>query len=793
MLRCDHKPLKKILAQTQRDYGFLLLSCFGLLFLVLPCFVMAGEGDGTQASVEQTWLSVRLNGQKQTDTLLCLRQKNGELWLRQVDLEQWRLNLPHSAPLIYDEENYYSLNHWNGLSYHINDANVSLDVTADASLFATAQLTGRREIPPVTVKTPLGAFLNYDVSGSYTNTTASGNAFLEAVVFNQHGVLQNTALVQNFADRERNLIRLATSWTQDDPNSLVTIKIGDAISSSLELGGAMRFAGFQKATHFNLQPSLITYPLPAVSGEASLPSTVDILVDNAKKLRQQVPIGPFVIQDVPLLTGQGQARVVIRDVLGREKVLYVPYHVFPSLLKVGLKDYSYELGVIRENIGIHSQDYGRFMMAGTYRVGITPYFTSEAHAELLQQQQTAVYGGILLWPMVGTIQALVAGSYQEEYGSGYAAKLGFNRQYHSMGFGISSKLTSSSFFQLGTTPENKAAKQESSIFISKSTEKYGSFSANYLTSRFENTNDDLNMLLISHGFSFGRWGAISLSASRQFGASAQTYINASFSMPLGNGTSASMQIKPNSNQQELTFQRSLSSGVGMGYGLGIVRQENSLSYDGELSYQNEMGSYGLGVATTQQQTSWQSSIRGSIALLQGNIFLSRQVNGSFGVVEIPDYANIRVYENNQLIGRTNQKGVLLLPRLRPYQKNTIRVEQADLPFDAQIGNLQTQVIPPFRSGVVVPFAIKRLQGVATLTIVLDDGTPLPAGATAKIIGGNEEFPVGFQGELYVTGLQAENVLDITWKTQHCQLHVAFSQTADPLPDLGHYRCVGVRP
>src|SRR5205807_1753009 len=86
----------------------------------------------------------------------------------------------------------------------------------------------------------------------------------------------------------------------------------------------------------------------------------------------EVPSGPFTIQDLPVVTGGGDARIVVRDVLGRERVVYLPYYASPRLLQQGLHDFSYEIGAVRENFGITSADYGRFMSAATHRLGLQP-------------------------------------------------------------------------------------------------------------------------------------------------------------------------------------------------------------------------------------------------------------------------------------------------------------------------------------------------------------------------------------------------------------------------------------
>ncbi len=56
-----------------------------------------------------------------------------------------------------------------------------------------------------------------------------------------------------------------------------------------------------------------------------MPSTVDVFVNNVKAYSQDVPSGPFVISDLPVVTGSGEARIVVRDATGREVETVTPF------------------------------------------------------------------------------------------------------------------------------------------------------------------------------------------------------------------------------------------------------------------------------------------------------------------------------------------------------------------------------------------------------------------------------------------------------------------------------------
>jgi outer membrane usher protein len=67
------------------------------------------------------------------------------------------------------------------------------------------------------------------------------------------------------------------------------------------------------------------------------------------------------------------------------------------------------------------------------------------------------------------------------------------------------------------------------------------------------------------------------------------------------------------------------------------------------------------------------------------------------------------------------------------------------------------------------------------------------GASVHEVSGNGIYPVGDDGEVYVTGLNPDTRLRALWNGQSCEFEVSFTRSADPLPDLGTFVCKGVNP
>jgi outer membrane usher protein len=312
-------------------------------------------------------------------------------------------------------------------------------------------------------------------------------------------------------------------------------------------------------------------------------------------------------------------------------------------------------------------------------------------------------------------------------------------------------------------------------------------------SQISHQADDAKIASVSYSVGVGQAATLSvavlanLSGEKNLQLYAMLSIPLSASLSLGGSVQASRGGSGNGRADySATVQRNLPSGDGYGYRL----QARNGAAEASLSLQNRLGTATLDVAQNAGVTATQLSATGGVAVLGSDIFLSRRIDQSFAVARVPGYSGVRVLADNQAAGHTDASGNALIPRLRAYDSNVISIDQRDLPMDAEIGALSVRAVPYFRSGVDVRFPIRRTQG-ATLTILLEDGHPLPQSAVVRVIGRATDALVGSDGEVYVVNLEPVNRLRADWHGQHCEFEVAFAPGADTLPDLGRFTCKGM--
>jgi outer membrane usher protein len=335
----------------------------------------------------------------------------------------------------------------------------------------------------------------------------------------------------------------------------------------------------------------------------------------------------------------------------------------------------------------------------------------------------------------------------------------------------------------------------SSYNLSYAGKSKGSVGIAYVIQHFRNQTDT-RIATLSYGASLGRTASYSISMLRNLTGDMSTTLFAllSFTLDVSTNLSASAQsVRGGNGASRYDFSTSLQRNLPLGEGYGYRLQARSGgANEASYSIQNNVGTYTAETAQNLGYNTTRLDVAGGIAVLGGDAFLSRRIDQSFAVVRIPDYSNVHVLVDNQPAGQTDDNGNALIPRLRAYDINLISIDQRDIPLDAEIDTLKLRAVPYFRSGIDVKFPIKRSLG-ATLTIRLDNGQPLPVGATVHLFGKKNIYTVGYGGEVYLVGLDPINKLRATWHKQTCEFDVPFTASSNPLPDLGIFLCTGVKP
>ena len=796
-------------------------------------------GAGVIASREDplaipVYVGLRVNGIAQLLTVaVLLDEKSSQLWLNERDLRRMRLRVIQSvAPKVVDGQRFFSLANIGGASFEFDGPTQRVSILVPPTAYESDQTLGFGSALPQPSERGFSAYATYDAFAQRTGSSTSAGAIFDVEAASPWGVLSATQFISRSdlaATGSRTRFgRLDTTFTMDFPARPLSVRFGDFIANGANTTGPVRVGGVQVASNFTVRPGFVTYPTPTIAGQASLPSVAELFVNGTPIARQAVDAGPFTINNVAAVSGLGEITLLVRDVLGREQIVVTSFYGSSQLLAPGLSEYSLSAGKLRYNYGIASNDYRDFVGTGFWRYGVTSKFTSAINAELSRSTANAGIGATFLIPGIAEANASTSFSHSKFAGvgvnsnNGHAFALGIDRSTQS--YGIGARYRYSSAFH--RTVADRGAEQEGAsgsrlrrefnAYASVSAGSYGSFTANYLTQfkqpfgppLFLNNTvarsgpTDARVFAVGYNISLNRYGQISIGASSSVDRNNREprnktlYVN--YFVPLGPlyslgvstsraestmfGESGQITSRNTRPTHLMTVQKSLPEGEGYGF-RAQVGNESVLRFEGMAAMR--LATIGLEYAQSQGSRGIRASASGAISTVGGRVNASRRIADSFAVIDAGGFPGVRVYLNNNLVGRTDIDGRLFIPSLRSYQAHTISIEATDLPIAAEIDQTTLEIVTARSTGTALAFPVRRSSS-AQLRLLDHLGIPISAGSVVRL--GGRTFPVAQDGEVFLVGLQATNELSVRIGGTGCRVQVPFVASSHVIPHLGTFTC-----
>jgi len=706
-----------------------------------------------------------------------------------------------------------------GLNYVYNESTqtIAIELPNGERVAKNLQIGGENEV--LGAQSGTGVVLDYIAyaGGDYTvadyNAAINGaNLSLDARAFSKYGVLRQTGIVGTTTFSDFTALRLDTSWTYSDQANMRTYRLGDIISGGLRWTRPIRMGGGQVQRNFSLRPDLITMPLPFIEGSAVVPSTLDIYVGDLKTYSGPVDPGRFNIDNIPVYTSSGKARMVLTDATGRSVESESDFFTSPDLLKHDLYDYSVDVGVVRRDFGSDTFGYDNELVGlGSLSYGLTDAITGEAHIEAKHDLIDAGVGVLFSGRQLGMFNVAIAAS---RFGAdqGYFLHAGWEGNFGNLSVQASTSRTFGKYFDLAAATEipvncrliaDGVPRALDQISLGYSFYEIGSGIGLSFIHEEELSGDQSNILSgsVSHSFSnnmslflngysnFGNNGVYGLFSN--FGNNGDYGLFAGISMPLGSTTSSSVGIGISRDTVSATAEVSRPFGDKPGdYGWRVSRNQFTNNVT------SASGAYrtGKGVITGNidqhgsNGVSANLALSGAVVAAGGGVFLGDHIDDAFAVVDAgAEGVNVK-YENRDA-GKTGKNGKLLLPGLHAYQKNKIEIDVNDLPLGASVAMSQTEVVPADATGLVVDFGVKQDAAAVLLTLTDDSGKFLPVGSEVLLQGSTERFFVGYDGAVYVTGAASHNRLTVKLATSMCEASFDYKPGSGDQAALGAVKCV----
>lgn len=188
------------------------------------------------------------------------------------------------------------------------------------------------------------------------------------------------------------------------------------------------------------------------------------------------------------------------------------------------------------------------------------------------------------------------------------------------------------------------------------------------------------------------------------------------------------------------------------------------------------------------------SVAGGIGLVGGTLAFGRPITGSFGVVKVADLSGVGVLLNGQPIGKTDSQGKAFIPTLSPYLDNRVSIAAETVPIDYSIKEVSRKTSPSLRSGVLIEFAVSKLQAVTGrlkaqhkegFKSVEFEEIRLPSIEGQKRSG----FQTGRGGEFYIENLGPGTYpATVMMEGKPCPFDLVVPQSAETFVELGDVVC-----
>lgn len=756
---------------------------------------------------EMLMAEVTINGGAPQPSFV-LRDEEQDYWIEESLADAHRVNGQRPATIEHRGVSFLPLAGFEGSTAQFNKRTVQLDVLVPPR-YLKGQVRTIRQTSDPAASTATGMFLDYDVSyleGSQDEQELF-STLLQPTFFSRHGIVRNAVLYRSSSSKEDDLddpdfdfgqsedyeagdgwIRLETTFVKDDPEHLRSFRAGDAILEPGMLGTGARFGGLQLATNFGTRPRLVTFPLPQLAGEALLNSSVDLYVDGRRTQTESVLPGPFQLDEIPVSTGAGEIRMVTRDLTGREQVVVTDFYVSQRILRKGLTEYSYGVGALRRDYGIDSNDYGDLLASGFHRYGYSDQLTFEGQLQASSDIQRTAFGATYTRPRMGVASIGAGFSNADGAGGGYELLLAHEFRSRRLRMNSSLRYSSEDYRQINSYRDAARPKWLGALGGGYLFDRFGSLSATLARREFHDASAT-NLASASYSQSFRN--NLSLVAYGTYFDGEDSDVTVGFSVTkfLGERRSAGIDFVRDDDGVRLMAESraSLPRGPGLGYRFAAGQDDGDQIWTTGAALNTRVGRYSAAADHDDEGTTWNASASGSAAWIGGMPFLTREVRDSFAVVQVNGFEGVEVKLDNQPMGRTDSSGRILLPGLRPFEENRVRIEIEDLPLNARIDKLETVVTPYAGAGVLADFPASEGRD-AILRLLLPDGTPAPQGGYVLLEASEIRHPVGLKGTVYLREVTEGDMAELRWQDQRCGFTVAILDDAAPVPDLGNVTC-----
>ncbi|WIG97424.1 fimbria/pilus outer membrane usher protein [Myxococcus sp. SDU36] len=668
----------------------------------------------------------------------------------------------------------------------MNERTVSLSCELPASVFDQTRINlGPRAPSDYAVRGSPSGFINYAAHARNTALTFFG----EAGASMGRGLLTTQARWRPGAVPLRGLTQLSL----DFPTHMVRAIAGESTGFGGVLGGGAVVAGLHAMRTFELNPYFVRNPMQDYAGDVATPSTLEVYVNNHLVKRTELPPGPFRLENLTVPRGEGNTRYVIRDAFGRTSEVNTSYYLSGQQLAPGVVDYRLSAGIERENVNLSNFDFGRPMLLGNFRMGVTPWLTPGVRLELAPDVVSAGAMQLVQLPF-GELELSQAVS-RSARRTGLAAGIVYSLQRRWVGGSVFGRGMNTSYTHtsLKLDDDHPVVETGGSLFLALG--ESVSVGGQAMMSRYQR-DGWTTWLGATTSARLTDWSTLSFSASRsnsERGAAVEgmVYLNAIFDSRT-TGTLGHSQALRGEGTTSVDLARSVPMEGGLGYQMqgrvGAVDQAMA-----RADFDSNVGRVSAGAEWFEGRLAGMAEVAGGLVLIGGRVRPTRAVDQGYALVRVKGVEGVGVRLNNHEIGRTDASGELVVTRLQAYNANRLSLADHQVPLDVYIPSTEQMVATYQRGGVVLDFKTQKVRAYrGKVTIASAEDTRWLSYGEIRVEQDAEKWssPIGWNGEFELVGLPEGRLpATVVYPKGRCATSLDVPSHEGKVIDLGTVRCV----
>ncbi|WP_273430036.1 hypothetical protein [Chitinibacter tainanensis] len=739
-------------------------------------------------ALEQVLLNLVVNGVAQGDVEAIYDQEG--YWIAEQSLKGAGINTLHGELISHDQTRYYRADTLGGIQSRIDTSTLTVYLDAPASEFGDKTVSLRQthtELYPAAA--PFSGYLSYRLSALYQQQ--GGLAYQISPTLNLNAAHFNFRSEHDYQSENQQWRRLNTTLDYDQPELMLRATLGDLSPRQAALGFNQTMAGIGISRVFSMQPDFESAPSFNSQAAITQPSTAEVYLNGQKIKTVNLQPGMYQFGDLQYFSGLQNVDIVIKDQYGGVQNIAIPYYFDDSLLKAGLSEFNYNLGLARQNGSF--DHYEGLAYAAFHRFGLSDWLTVGAQASGNPDDRSyGVFGNVKLG-QYGVLGLVASWAEHDTQQNGHAQK--FQYRYSNGDFSLyaNGQRQSAGYWRTHSelTPLTPAD-WSVNVGASWGNQRLGHINLEYGR---QSSDDPLqNLHRYTLGYSISPWRNVSVSSQirkvdHQLGSDWSGYLNLSWYFGSGHNLYSGAQYQNEHMRYASTLNKSAPSGEGWGYSLSAQQQDNGTDYLGWLESNLRYGQASFNVMHTAgaqgSNTNWRANWQGAIASGQGRWGATRYIHDSFAWVDT-GLPNIGVTHNSSAMGNTDADGYLLLPDIASFNYQQIGLNQNDIPIEYSVNYLQYEILSGNRDGRAVMFRLQKLNAVSGQ--LLDElGEPLRnVVLSSQVNGKTVTISTSLDGCFYTEELTPGEYL---FEAKDCTARISITPQNEVVTELGPIHCL----